>query len=391
MATSSSLKTPQPPANLLAQLAKVDTSQSLKDVGPLGEGIWIGILGPKRSGKGLMTVSLALQAAMRGVEIYHFGNLNFGTQIDDALTLLEQNPNAFRNALIVFDEAKAHAMSSRQAATVMLLFENIMTQSGHFNVSVLWTTTSQSGLHRVFIEQTHMVYWIDQFGVTKEELFDRRPEGMPLREGWARGLTNKCEGWADPAIDGERWSRANYVSEHQGPPGLIDCREALIALRGQMVPGKHKIAYLLTSQAGSRWGRAGYQETGAMRCAHRFYKLNQTDAYISAMSMATTTAEDVRAAKSVNHVELVVQAVRDLVQDGRDAAFPYDISSWCRKVYDQEISEARVGSILASSLGVETVKKSARGRPNRRSGYAIAAWVEAHPDVDVAELEEQAG
>lgn len=364
-----------------AQLASVDTSQDpLKEIGPLGEGVWVGIIGPKRAGKGLLATNMALQAALRGVTVYHFGNLRFGVQIDDALKLLEQNPEALRNCLIVFDEAKAHAMSSRQAATVMLLFENMMTQSGHFNVSVIWTTTSESGLHRVFVEQTHLLYTIDHYGVRKERLFDNRPPGMSLAEGWRQKLTNKCEGWADPAVDGPDFSRAKHIAYHQGPPGLIDCRTALIAVRGEMIPGKHTIHYLMTSQASSRWGAAGLMETGQFNCAHRYYKLNNTDAWISALAMATTSAGDVRAAASVNHVELVAGAIREMVESGSEKAFPYDVAHFIRTRYGHEISETRAGSILASQLGVDTMKKSARGRPNRRSGYAIKAWVDEHQE-----------
>jgi hypothetical protein len=326
---------------------------------------------------------MALQAALRGVQVFHFGNLRFGVKIDDALALLERDPNAFRNCLIVFDEAKAHAMSSRQSATVMLLFENMMTQSGHFNVSVLWSTTSESGLHRVFVEQTHLMYWIDHYGVRKERIFDNRPPGMGLAEGWRRKLTNKCEGWADPLIDGPEFSRSKHIGFHQGPPGLIDCRTALIAVRGEMIPGKHTIHYLLTSQASSRWGAAGKQEIGQLNCAQRFYKLNNTDAWISAVAMATTTAGDVRAAASVNQVELVAAAIHELAAGGAERAFPYDVAQFIRSRYDQEISEPRVGHILASQLGVDTVKKSARGRPNRASGYAIKVWADAHTESEL--------
>lgn len=378
------------PAGILEQLAAVDVSQDPhKDIGPLGEGVWIGILGPKRSGKGLMATNMALQAALRGVRVFHFGNLNFGEKIDDALTLLERDPNAFRNCLIVFDEAKAHAMSQRANATVMLLFDNIMTQSGHFNVSVIWTTTTQRGLHPVFTEQTHFVYWIDHFGVKKEPLFDRRPAGMNLYDGWRQNLTNKCEGWFDPELDGAEFGRRKYAEFHQGPPGLIDCRKALVAIRGELVPGKHTIRWKLTSQASSRWGAAGLMELGGLYCAHRFYRLNQTDAFISSLAMATTTASDVRQAASINQVELVAFAIREMVESGREKAFPYDVTDWMRKRYEgAEMSEARCGNILAAQLGVETVKKSARGRPNRRSGYNIAQWVAEHPEEELEDAGE---
>jgi len=364
---------------LLDQLQSVDVTQDVKDVGPLGEGVWIGIMGPKRTGKGLLATNLALQAALKGVEVYHFGNLKFGTNLNDALELLEGDPASLRNGLIVFDEVKAHAQSTRQASTVTLLLENLMTQTGHFNVSVIWTTTSQSGLHRVFREQTQWMYWVDYKYITKDAIFDNRPKGMGLKEGWAKGLTNKCEGFATPELDecDEWWYR--HRQAHQGPPGLIDCREAKINIRSRLQLGKHGIRYLFVSQESSPHGAGGKREFGHLRCAQRFYGLNKTDFFVSSVAMLTTGSDDVKQAAAGRDTDVIRAAVYSMVSQGIETEFPAEVREFIKRSADIDYSANRVGHVLSQELGIPRTRKSARGKQDTKTPYNLAGWVKQHP------------
>ena len=242
-----------------------------KETGTRGEGGVVGIIGNKRLGKGIVASLWLYTAERAGVPVFHLGNLAFGSRMEDLDVLARQDPDLLKNCVINLDEVKAILPAARASSTFQILVANNFVQSGHQNMSVLWTAISENGVAPALLEQTEFVLWIDNL--------------RSRARRWTRHKGQSCEQYArsheKPCNHCAAWNPDSpFHAEHTGPGRLLDCRES---------PHQRVVTGVLVSQEASAVGvgtRVGY----ALYCAHRFYPLQNTDARIESSVLSMTSA-----------------------------------------------------------------------------------------------------
>ena len=297
----------------------------LKETGPMGEGVIVGIIGNKRKGKGIVA-SVWLWLALRaGVPIFHLGNLAFGNRIDDLDFLARQDAEILNNCIINLDEIKATMPAARASSTFQILLDNAFVQSGHQNISVLWTSTTESGVTSGLLEQTEYVLWIDNKYSRRRRWTQHQNQTCKQYAATHRRSCNHCAAW---------YPESPFHAEHIGPGQLLDCRKS---------DHQRTIVGVRVSQEASSVG-VGERVPYTLYCAQRFYPLQHTDVLIES-SVLTMTGENITDRRNYDLQQEVKRLLITLAAD-MPVATTDDIAEYLEGTYGHALGFPKVRALL---------------------------------------------
>jgi hypothetical protein len=299
----------------------------------LGEGLITGVLGPRRGGKSLVAAKLCYEAHLRGMKVFHTGNLLFGEKIERLDILLDQDPTALNSCLVYIDEVKSILPSARSSSTFSRLIDSNFIQAGHQALSVLWTTPQDSGVDRNLLHVTDFAMYVDGPRSGTRRWTDLK--GMTPHEYKERHGRTPV---ACPASDPD--SPWHYA--HTGSGLMGDCRDIEL---------QRSIKVDVFSQSWSRLG-AKKMRSFIVGCAQRYYNLFDTTYKVDAAVAQLTSSDDLRERQSRGVITKLRTLMHSLYTDQDiEKCNPIDLLEYLEGTYGEVVGDSRLAR-MCSTLGV---------------------------------------
>ena len=304
------------------------------------EGAVIGIVGPRRSGKGLLAAWFAHEFLTRGLRVFHLGNLGIGTTVSmrwllDALS----NPNRIKDSLVVLDEANLSVSSAGGGSIAGDMLQGLVAQLGHSRTTVVWLNqTATQRVQGTFGSITDLLFSINW----QVRHLNKPHSGETHDEAGRRGACKHCAGIQFP------WTttgRAHILV----PPYMQSCG---------ISPLRLDIYCRLIAQPISQIGKRFEQMFGPeiefiFRCAQRLFPANFTGHNILRENLTQKSRENLISVKLYNTV--VVELAKSVLDGDAELSFVEFAGRVLRgaNLPTHEVTPQMVQSILTRSIGVK--------------------------------------